>query len=257
MTRLTVDQGMENLSSLWTPDGKQGIFTAAQENLFFSGGIYWQAANGMGEAEKIASYPGRGLFPWSISRDGKNLLIFETILAPLENDIGMISMDGGHARKLLLQEKGTIQKDPQISPNGNWMAYKSSESSNADYEIYVRSFPDMKSKRQVSTSGGNTPLWSPDGNKLFYRSGDEVMAVPVETGTAFSSGRPTVLSRGTYSYSLFADMISWDIDPSTGKRFLMMKEDASTAKAATAEAPRKISIVLNWFEELKQRVPVK
>jgi hypothetical protein len=51
-------------------------------------------------------------------------------------------------------------------------------------------------------------------------------------------------------------MISWDIDPSTGKRFLMMKEDASSAKAAITEAPRKIRIVLNWTEELKQRVPV-
>jgi hypothetical protein len=42
---------------------------------------------------------------------------------------------------------------------------------------------------------------------------------------------------------------SWDISPD-GKRFLMLKE-------AEAEASRKINIVLNWFEELKQKAPVK
>jgi serine/threonine-protein kinase len=257
MTRLTVDQGMDNMISIWTPDGKRIIFTASDESIYLSGGIYWKSADGMGEAEKLASYPGRGLFPWSISRDGKSLLLWETILAPLENDIGMISMDGGRARKALLQGGiGTFQKDPQISPNGKWMAYKSNESSKTGFEIYVRSFPDMKSKLQVSTGGGTSPLWSPDGRELFYYAGDAVMAVPVKTENTFSSGKPEVLFRGTFS-NLFGDNIFWDIDPSTGKRFLVVKEDASAARAAITEAPRKIRIVLNWFEELKRKAPVK
>jgi hypothetical protein len=45
----------------------------------------------------------------------------------------------------------------------------------------------------------------------------------------------------------------WDLNPD-GKRFLMMKEVGPTGKPA-AEGPRKINIVLNWFEELKRRVP--
>ena len=49
------------------------------------------------------------------------------------------------------------------------------------------------------------------------------------------------------------DYTPWDISPD-GKRFLMMKEAGT---AAAAEGPRKINIVLNWFEELKQRVPTK
>jgi len=39
-----------------------------------------------------------------------------------------------------------------------------------------------------------------------------------------------------------------------GKRFLMMKLPGATPSAGE---PRKINIVLNWLEELKQRVPVK
>jgi len=49
---------------------------------------------------------------------------------------------------------------------------------------------------------------------------------------------------------------AWDISPD-GKRFLMIKQPVSTDAAAAAEGPRRINIVLNWFEELKQRVSTK
>ena len=83
------------------------------------------------------------------------------------------------------------------------------------------------------------------------------MAVPVEAEPVFKAGKPRELFRGSY-YSASAGQAvlpMWDISPD-GKRFLMMKEDASTGKPV-AEGPRKINIVVNWFEELKQRVPVK
>jgi len=48
----------------------------------------------------------------------------------------------------------------------------------------------------------------------------------------------------------------WDINPN-GKRFLMIKEaEATEDESATAE-PRKINIVLNWFEKLNELVPVE
>jgi hypothetical protein len=82
-----------------------------------------------------------------------------------------------------------------------------------------------------------------------YRSGDSVIAVSVQTEPAFRLGTPKTLFRGTYVTG-----VAWDISPD-GKRFLMIKELASATTAT--EGPRKINIVLNWFEELKQRVPVK
>jgi serine/threonine-protein kinase len=160
-------------------------------------------------------------------------------------------MESDHVRKPLLQEK-CIEKDPRISPDGRWMAYASNESGR--YEVYVRPFPDVnKGKWQVSTSGGNTPLWSPDGHELYYHIGDAAMAVPVKTEPAFEAWKPTVLFRTTNIIRVpgmnLADYTSWDIHPD-GKRFLMLKDVA-------AEYPGKINIVLNWLEELKQRVPVK
>jgi serine/threonine protein kinase len=252
LTRLTFDEDADNCDPLWTLDGKRIVYTSSRENIFLGNGdICWKAADGTGEAEKLASSPsGRALFPRSWSRDGKSLVVWE--YAPTSNqvDIGMITMEGDHARKPLLQEKYSV-KDPRVSPEGRWMAYASNES--GKYEVYVRPFPDVnKGKWQVSTSGGNTPLWSPDGREIYYRSGDAAMAVPVETEPTFKPGKPAVLFRGTNVSSRgidVADFTYWDINPD-GKRFLMLED-------AAVEGPRKINIVLNWLEELKQRVPVK
>jgi Tol biopolymer transport system component len=134
------------------------------------------------------------------------------------------------------------------------MAYESNESGN--FEVYVCAFPDVnKGKWQISTDGGDGPLWSPDGRELFYHNGDSFMAVGVETEPTFKPGNPKILFKGKYLFS-GNEYVFWDISPD-GKRFLMLKQVASTEEAPVAVSPREINIVLNWFEELKQRVPVK
>jgi hypothetical protein len=84
------------------------------------------------------------------------------------------------------------------------------------------------------------------------------MAVSVKTAPTFSTETPKILFRGTYvSNDLVGtnyDFATWDVSPDS-KRFLMIKEQGTTASGGGG--PRKINIVLNWLEELKQRVPVK
>ena len=253
MTRLTLEEGTDNAVPLWTPDGKRIVYASSREkNLLGGGDVYWRAANGTGQAEKLATSPSRGLNPFSWSRNGKTLVLWELSLNPRGSDIGMVSMEGNHTRKPLLQEKYN-ETHPLVSPDGKWMAYASDES--GKNEVYVCTFPDVnKGKWQISTNGGDSPLWSPDGRELFYHASDATMAVRVETEPDFKPGKPTVLFRRTY-YGSLANMAVWDISPD-GKRFLMMKEDASTGKPV-AEGPRKINIVVNWTEELKQRAPMK
>ena len=135
------------------------------------------------------------------------------------------------------------------------MAYASDES--GKWQIYVRPFPNVDGgKWPVSTGGGHSPLWSPDNRELFYRNGDEIVAVPVKTGPAFIAETPKVLFRGKYVSALALILQPWDISPD-GKRFLMVKPPVSAGDASGIAGSRKINIVLNWFEELKQRVPVK
>ena len=87
------------------------------------------------------------------------------------------------------------EMQPWISPDGRYMAYQSDESGTEN--VYVRPFPDVnEGKWQVSSNGGNSPLWSPDGRELFYRNGDATMAVAVETELAFKHGKPRFLFKG-------------------------------------------------------------
>ncbi|HSW40722.1 MAG TPA: hypothetical protein VLL97_14665, partial [Acidobacteriota bacterium] len=173
-------------------------------------------------------------------------------------DIGMLSMDGNHARKLLLAEKHA-EAQPQISPDGQWIAYNSNELSGVmmKAEVYIRPFPDVdKGKWQVSTKGGNSSLWSRDGKELFYLSDDNsAMVVSVETKPTFRLGIPKFLFKNSNLGVSAGSGTPWDIHPD-GKRFLMIKPAGAAPSTGTGERP-KITIVLNWFEELKQRVPVK
>jgi dipeptidyl aminopeptidase/acylaminoacyl peptidase len=149
---------------------------------------------------------------------------------------------------------------PRISPDGRWMVYTSNES--GQNEIYVRQFPNVEGggRWQISTDGGDSALWLPDGREMFYRNGDTVMAVAVRTEPTFNAETPKSLFRGAYvspNLTMGSTQINpWDISPD-GKRFLMLKEAQHTEEIPAAEARRKINIVSNWFEELKQRAPVR
>jgi serine/threonine protein kinase len=245
LTRLTFDKG-EDSRPLWTPDGKRIAFHTHQKDA--RGSIYWKTADGTGEDEAIGSYPGFEIFPSSWSGDGKTLLVTAGY-AGTAIDIGAQSIEGDKKYRPLLKE-AYAEAQAHISRDGRWMAYASDESGQT--QVYVRPFPELnKGRWQVSANGGESPLWSPDGQELFYRNGDLVMAVPVKTEPVFSHEAAKILFRGIYLSGWPFD--AWDIHPD-GKRFLMIRKPAAQS---TATGPRKINIVLNWFEELKQRVPVK
>lgn len=180
MTRLTFDN-WRNLIPIWTQDGNRIVFTSIRNGKY---GIYSKAADGTGDVEKLGSAPDVNLLPFSWSSDGKTLAIEEMASSLIHVDIGTLSLEGDHARKLLLHEEYS-QGLPNISPDGKYMAYFSNESGR--YEVYMRPFPEVnKGKWQISTGGGESPLWSPDGRELFYRNGGAVMAVPVDTNPDYS-----------------------------------------------------------------------
>jgi Tol biopolymer transport system component len=68
------------------------------------------------------------------------------------------------------------ERFPKLSPNVEWLAYHSDESRRC--EVYVQTFPKPGAKWQVSTNGGERPVWSRDGKELFYIGADgKMMAV--------------------------------------------------------------------------------
>ena len=93
--------------------------------------------------------------------------------------------------------------------------------------------------------------WNPSGRELFYRNGNRMMAVEITTQPAFSAGTPKLLFEGNYVFNSSLLSNSYDVSPD-GQRFLLMKANQSAQAAAS-----QINVLLNWFEELKAKVPVK
>ncbi|MBN2318802.1 MAG: serine/threonine-protein kinase [Acidobacteria bacterium] len=254
--KLTNNKNLD-VAPLWTPDGKRIAFGSQREQDL---SVYWKAVDDTGDAEFVKSVPGKVCYPAAWSKDGQTLLLGEfNMSVPMSFDIGMLEMDGSGNYESLLNET-YHEAQPRISPNGEWIAYTSSDS--GQNQVYVRPFPGIKSggRKPVSTNGGDSPLWSPHGETLYYRNGDMVMAVSVKTDPDMNLGQPKPLFQKSYISSAFMfgnfDFSTWDIHPD-GKKFLMLKPDTSTTEESYTSGQRKITVVTNWFEELKKRVPVK
>jgi serine/threonine-protein kinase len=235
LTRLTFE-GTANVDPLWTPDGKRIVFKGSGNRLF------WQPADGSGAAEALTSSElSTNNVPGSWSPDGQ-VLAFMEINPRTGYDIYTLPLKDGKPQPFV--RTPSIETAPRFSPDGHFIAYTSDESGRL--EIYVRPYPGPGGKWQVSTDGGTEPVWNPRGGELFFRAGNKMMAVDVTTEGTFSAGKPKVLFEGTYvpTPRSFPD---YDVSPD-GQRFLMLKATEQTA-------PMQINVVLNWFEELKQKVP--
>src|SRR5262249_11317483 len=102
--------------------------------------------------------------PSSVSPDGKTLLFFAGKSLALLNTWSL-SLDGDHKPKSLISGDES-QFGAYFSPDGRWIVYESVKSGLP--EIYVQPFPPTGAKYQITTPGGASPLWSPDGKQIFY-----------------------------------------------------------------------------------------
>ena len=216
---LTSDEGAGSTTPLWTLDGKRILYNWDRENVF-KGGVYSRASDGTGEVEKLASATGRGLFPYSLSPDGKSLVLWEVVHSPtLHQAIGMLSMEGDHARRELLHDEKYSVQAPRVSPNGRWMAYESNESGKV--EIYVCSFPDVKKGNEGLGKRWKPPAMVAGWPGAFLQqcgcnhggSGGNRTAIQNKWNADSSFSRNC---RKRLSVPIAADMANftyWDIDP--------------------------------------------
>jgi serine/threonine protein kinase len=232
-TRLTSQATFGNSFPVWTPDGRHVVFRT-------STGIHLADADGSATSQVI---PGTSLtdFPTSIAPDGDTLLINRQT-DKTSQDIYVISLRGGSPPKPVVSTPG-FDGGAQFSPDGRWMAYVSDES--GQMQVYIRPFPAPDRKWQVSTEGGTVPVWNRNGRELFYRTGNKMMAVDVQTAGDVSLSAPRLLFDQPYAFGSTITIGNYDVHPD-GQRFLMVKDEPSAGR---------LNVVLNWFEELKRLVP--
>ena len=209
--------------------------------------MYWKASEGNGAPEAIlaAEHPQR---PSSFSPDGK-VLAYSEIRPDTGHDLWTVRLDGATPRQPELFLRTAFEEElPLISPDGRWLAYRSNESGRT--EVYIARFPGAAVKRQVSIDGGDQPQWGPNGRQLFYLNGSRVMSVDLNTESGLPVGKPRMLfdrapsesalnsGQWGHTYAVLPD----------GNRFLFVSN-------APRPEVRELKVVLNWFEELKRRVP--
>jgi serine/threonine-protein kinase len=248
LTRLTFDPLWDRFP-VWSPDGRRIAFSSQRDGS--EGNPFWQAADGTGQVERLADQREGQVFPTSFSPDGTRLLLIgDSAVGTGQDDIRMVSFNGGDRAVTPLLATSFNERNPEVSPDGRWLAYESDETGRL--EIYVRPFPEVDAGRwQVSTGGGTQPLWARSGRELFYRSGDALMVVPNEVGRMFAAHTPARVLTGQYAPTLGGR--NYDVSPD-GQRFLMLKVGTSGDDDQSAAA--RFTVVENWTEELKRLVPV-
>jgi serine/threonine-protein kinase len=244
LSRVTTTPGVDNVP-IWTPDGERVVFATMREATGrFS--FFTQRADGTGSAEKLLGSPGVGHFkPYAWSPDGVRM-VFDYGQPP-KLDVGILTVGGGEDWEPLLQSEAN-EAAPALSPDGNWIAYSSDQT--GDCEIYVEKFPELGSRRRISTAGGSEAVWSPDGRELFYRERDRLMSVTIGTEGGFTVDTPKVLFDGLSPPNCLVR--NYDVSPD-GQRFLLLQ----TGGGADGPVAPDLVLVQNWLEELKRLVPTQ
>jgi serine/threonine-protein kinase len=243
---------------VWASDSSRVYFRSFQDGDETHAGVYWVSADG-GEPTRVAMSNDYALaLPWSLSSDGHTMAL---VNARTFEDVSLATLDisGKDAFQLLLKGPPSVLSEPVIAPNGRWIAYLQA-AAGADSEIDIRPFPDVARQRYPVGLGGH-PAFSRDGSELFFFDGQGLSVVPVSYQPSFRIGAVQQLFRKQYWYGvngLDGGLgRAWDIDPRSG-RFLMIRLPGAVTTSSGGEAPSppiRLNVVLNWLEELKQRVP--
>ena len=235
-TQLT-DGPTEDMIPTWSADGQRVFFASDRTGNF---DLYVQAADGASNATLVASAPGFQA-PNAATPDGAGLVVLDRF-----DDLALVNLAKPDHLEPLLNSRSFEERLAQVSPDGRWVAYESNESGD-QFEIVLRSFPDVRQRREIlSINGGRFPRWGPRGtDELYYLSSDgAMMAVPLKLSPAVAIGTPKKLfdwlkpppGRSGFMYDVAPD-----------GRFLMRKLQAAGDDPSTS-----VSVVLNWIGSLSR-----
>ncbi len=252
--RLTL--GGRSLYPVWSPDGRQIAFQSDREG---DAAIFVQRIDMSGAVERLTK-PEQGVahVPESWSPDGKHLLFSAS------RDGATFSL---HVLSLLDRKTTTFNEltsarpiNATFSPDGRWVAYTWAPRAEARPHIYVQPFPPAGTPYQISKetqTSPHHPFWSRDGKELYYIPGPTQLAVvTINTSSGFSFSEPVPLPRGAPPFTEGGPTNTRQNDSAVDHRIVaIVNATVPGLSGSSAEVP--IRVVLNWFDELNARVPIK
>lgn len=244
MRRLTF--GGRNRSPVWSPDGQWVAFESDREG---DAAIFRQRADGSGPAERLTTAAkGEIHRPHSWSPDGSVLLY--ALHKEAQSSLWTWSLQDRKAAPFPdTHSVGNI--DGAFSPDGRWMAYQVRESTTVLGQVYLQPYPPTGTKYLVGVGGH--PYWNAKGTELILNTGPGRSAIiPVTTSPRVTFGQPLAFSRN----------LRGEPNPATGRRNVDYMPDGQrivgvllggTSIGASAEPD--ITVVLNWFDDVRARAP--
>jgi serine/threonine-protein kinase len=224
---------------VWAPDGRSLLYLQDRSGSGV-GPVYEHRADGTGDATLVF----RGAMDWGqivTTRDRRWLVLRSANATGTPGLFG--SRQGDTTAVPLVASTGSTSVYPALSPDDRWLAYASDES--GTLEIYVRPFPATSSaKWQVSTAGGQQPVWSRSGRQLYYINGkNEMVAAEIRPGAALGVGEQRVLF-STAPFVRLGPIPSFAVT-ADDRRFLMMREGESAQES-------ELILALHWLDRVKQ-----
>ena len=240
---------------IWSSDNSRVAYQSDREKDL---GIFWQLADGSGPVERLTKpNPGESHEPESWSPPPNQMLLFN-VRKGSDVTLWMLSLPDKKVTQIAGVHSTISPTGAVFSRDGRWVAYTSTEGNKTT--VYVQPFPPTGAKYELPARGADVPqhvAWSADGKELFYspRPGGGFEAVSVFTQPTFAFGNPTLIPR-SFTLGPSGTRRGYDVTPDGKFIGLAAAGTAPSAGAAqTVAAQMKINVVVNWFEELKQRVP--
>ena len=218
-----------------------------------SAGIWWQRADGTSTATRLTQ-PAAGVshVPQSFSPDGRHLLFDQQ-----QGDAVTLwdwAIADEESGALAIPET-EVTTDAVFSPDGRWFAYtiRPRRPQSMQSIVYVEPYPPTGARYQISVPGedGHHAVWSRDGKELFYTPGpgNRFHVKSITTSPAFSFGEAELIPRPFVNAPPTSER-TYDVMPDG--RILSVRTDVGPDGRPMSPQVR---VVLNWFEELRQRVP--
>jgi serine/threonine-protein kinase len=243
-----ITYGSNNRYPIWSHDGKRVAFQSDRNG---APAVFLQAIDSPNVEPLTKAEPGTSHVPEAWSRDGGLLY---SVRKGTTISLWAMSIADRQAKPFGDVVSQGLPTDAAFSPDGRWVAYQTAETDATDGMTYVQPFPATGTKQTIARGG--RPIWSRDG-----RDGKELYYIPapaqwhmvrVTTEPIFAFTPPVAVPR---PFGIAG--------PGSPRTFDFLPDGRIIGVGATAQGTSgaaslsQIHVVVNWFEDLKARVPVK
>jgi len=197
---------------IWSRDGRRVAYASSRGK---AEGLYARSGDGSGVEEWLfEDFTARLPSDWSL--DGTTLIFTHPA-----NEVWLASLTGGEeGRSLPANANAGV-----FSPDDRWIAYSAAGSAGSPSEIFVQAADGKGGKWQLTTDGGNLPVWT--SKEIFFLHGGQIRPSRSRRSRR-SGGIARTLFDGQFELRT-APLRNYDVSRD-GQRFVFVREGRRSAR---------------------------